>query len=67
MSRCSLRLSLIAALTTTLASSVAFSASAEPVFNRIASFAVADNLPKDADAKTEIFLKLSPFLKTATR
>lgn len=53
MSRCSLRLSLIAALTTTLASSVAFSASAEPVFNRIASFAVADNLPKDADAKTE--------------
>ena len=51
MSRRSMRLSLITALTATLASSVAFSASAEPVFNRIASFAVADNLPKDADAK----------------
>lgn len=52
MSRCSLRLSLIAALAASLASSVAFSASAEPVFNRIASFAVNDNLPKEADAKT---------------
>lgn len=52
MSRRSLRLSLIAALASTLASSVAFSASAEPVFNRIASFTVSDNLPKDAEAKT---------------
>lgn len=32
-----------------LSASVAFSASAEPVFNRIATFPVADNLPKDAD------------------
>ncbi|WP_421091163.1 esterase-like activity of phytase family protein [Pseudochrobactrum sp. MP213Fo] len=44
-----MKLPLIAALASTLASSVAFSASAEPVFNRIASFAVTDNLPKDAD------------------
>jgi len=32
-----------------LVASVALPAAAEPVFNRIASFAVADNLPKDAD------------------
>lgn len=41
----SLTLGLLAALS----ASVAFSASAEPVFNRIATFPVADNLPKDAD------------------
>ncbi len=36
-------------LWTALAASVALPAAAEPVFNRIASFPVADNLPKDAD------------------
>ena len=36
-------------LWTALAASVAVPAAAEPVFNRIASFPVADNLPKDAD------------------
>ncbi len=41
----SITLGLLAALS----ASVAFSASAEPVFNRIATFPVADNLPKDAD------------------
>ncbi|MCX8998413.1 esterase-like activity of phytase family protein [Rhizobiaceae bacterium BDR2-2] len=44
--------SLIAALAAVLASSVAPAAHAEPVFNRIASFAVADNLPADVDPKT---------------
>lgn len=44
--------SLTAALAAVLAASVAPAASAEPVFNRIASFAVADNLPDGADRKT---------------
>ncbi len=44
--------SLTAALAAVLAASTASSASAEPVFNRIASFAVADNLPADADKKS---------------
>jgi hypothetical protein len=44
--------SLTAALAAALAASTASSASAEPVFNRIASFAVADNLPADADGKS---------------
>lgn len=44
--------SLTAALAAVLAASTASSASAEPVFNRIASFAVADNLPADADRKS---------------
>lgn len=39
-------------LSTALAASVALPAHAENVFNRIASFPVAQNLPKDADAKT---------------
>jgi len=34
-----------AALAAVLAASVAPAASAEPVFNRVASFAIADNLP----------------------
>lgn len=37
------------ALLTALSASVAFSAAAEPVFNRIASFSVVDNLPAGAD------------------
>ncbi len=44
--------SLTAALAAVLAASVAPAASAEPVFNRIASFAVADNLPDGADTAT---------------
>ncbi|WP_440982751.1 esterase-like activity of phytase family protein [Shinella sumterensis] len=44
--------SLTAALAAVLAASVAPAASAEPVFNRIASFAVADNLPDGADVAT---------------
>lgn len=44
--------SLTAALAAVLAASVAPAASAEPVFNRIASFAVADNLPDGADKAT---------------
>ncbi|MFC3071864.1 esterase-like activity of phytase family protein [Shinella pollutisoli] len=44
--------SLTAALAAALAASVAPAASAEPVFNRIASFAVADNLPDGADRAT---------------
>jgi hypothetical protein len=44
--------SLTAALAAVLAASVAPAASAEPVFNRIASFAVADNLPDGADMAT---------------
>ena len=44
--------SLTAALAAVLAASVAPAAHAEPVFNRIASFAVADNLPADADQKS---------------
>jgi len=43
------RKSLYLGLWTALAASVAIPAAAEPVFNRIASFPVADNLPKDAD------------------
>ncbi|MBC2885445.1 esterase-like activity of phytase family protein [Ochrobactrum sp. CM-21-5] len=41
--------SITLALLTALSASAAFSASAEPVFNRIASFPVVDNLPQDAD------------------
>ncbi len=40
------------ALTTALLASAAIPAQAEQVFNRIAAFAVADNLPKDADKAT---------------
>ncbi|MBW9066207.1 esterase-like activity of phytase family protein [Rhizobium herbae] len=43
---------LTTALVALLAASTASTASAEPVFNRIASFAVADNLPADADKKS---------------
>ncbi len=43
---------LTAALAAVLAASTASTASAEPAFNRIASFAVADNLPADADKKS---------------
>ncbi|MDR6759051.1 sugar lactone lactonase YvrE [Mycoplana sp. BE70] len=38
-------------LTAVLLASVAFPAAAEPVFNRIASFAVADNMPDGVDPK----------------
>ena len=41
--------SLVAALAVVLAASAAPAAYAEPVFNRIASFAVADNLPDGVD------------------
>ncbi|SIP96427.1 Uncharacterized conserved protein [Rhizobium sp. RU20A] len=44
--------SLHLALVATLAASTAVPAAAEPVFNRIASFAVAENLPAGTDAKT---------------
>ena len=44
--------SLTAALAAVLAASVAPAASAEPVFNRIASFAVAGNLPEGVDRAT---------------
>ncbi|WP_421868409.1 esterase-like activity of phytase family protein [Pararhizobium sp.] len=44
--------SLTAALAAVLAASTASAVSAEPVFNRIASFAVAGNLPEGADAKS---------------
>ena len=44
--------SLTAALAAVLAASVAPAAHAEPVFNRIASFAVADNLPEGVDKAT---------------
>ena len=44
--------SFTAALAAVLAASTASVASAEPVFNRVASFAVADNLPADADKKS---------------
>jgi hypothetical protein len=44
--------SLTAALAAVLAASVAPAASAEPVFNRIASFAVAGNLPDGTDTAT---------------
>ncbi len=44
--------SLTAALAAVLAASTASVAFAEPVFNRIASFAVADNLPADVDKKS---------------
>ncbi|MBB5043170.1 esterase-like activity of phytase family protein [Shinella fusca] len=44
--------SLTAALAAVLAASAAPAASAEPVFNRIASFAVADNLPDGKDKAT---------------
>lgn len=40
------------ALTAALLTSAAFPAAAEPVFNRIASFPVAKNLPADQDAKS---------------
>lgn len=41
-----------AALAALLAASTSTAALAEPVFNRVASFAVADNLPAGIDAKT---------------
>jgi hypothetical protein len=44
--------SLTAALAAVLAASAAPAASAEPVFNRIASFAVADNLPNGTEKAT---------------
>ena len=50
------------ALTTALLASAAIPAQAEQVFNRIAAFAVADNLPKDADKAT----KTSAEIITAT-
>ncbi|MGI0524332.1 esterase-like activity of phytase family protein [Rhizobium giardinii] len=43
---------LTTALAALLAASTASTASAEPVFNRVASFAVADNLSADADKKS---------------
>ena len=43
------RKTLCIGLWTALVASIALPAAAEPVFNRIASFPVADNLPKDAD------------------
>lgn len=43
------RKTLCIGLWTALVASVALPAAAEPVFNRIASFPVADHLPKDAD------------------
>ena len=46
------RFSLTAALAAVLAASTASVALAEPVFNRIASFAVADNLPEGKDKAT---------------
>ncbi|CAN7153799.1 esterase-like activity of phytase family protein [Rhizobium sp. LjRoot98] len=46
------RFSLTAALAAALAASTASVALAEPVFNRIASFAVADNLPEGKDKAT---------------
>ena len=49
MHKYSTKLALLAGLTAALAASTVFANAAEPVFNRIASFAVADNLPKDAD------------------
>lgn len=42
-----------ATLATALLAGTALQVSAEPVFNRIASFPVAANLPADMDAKTE--------------
>jgi len=44
--------SLTAALAAVLAASTASAVSAEPVFNRIAAFAVADNLPVGTDKKS---------------
>lgn len=44
--------SLTAALAAVLAASTASAVSAEPVFNRIAAFAVADNLPAGTDKKS---------------
>ncbi|WP_075288683.1 esterase-like activity of phytase family protein [Pararhizobium arenae] len=44
--------SITAALATVLAASTSTIAFAEPVFNRVASFAVADNLPAETDKKT---------------
>ncbi|OBZ96268.1 alkaline phosphatase [Pararhizobium polonicum] len=44
--------SLTAAFAAVLAASTASGVSAEPVFNRIASFAVADNLPEGVDKKS---------------
>jgi DNA-binding beta-propeller fold protein YncE len=46
------KFSLTAALAAALAASTASVALAEPVFNRIASFAVADNLPEGKDKAT---------------
>ncbi len=43
--------SLSAVFTAVLLASAAFPAAAEPVFNRIASFAVADNMPDGVDPK----------------
>ncbi|WP_439272348.1 esterase-like activity of phytase family protein [Pseudochrobactrum sp. HB0163] len=48
-----LQRSLITAFASVLACSAAISASAEPVYNRIASFAVSKNLPEGADALSE--------------
>ncbi|MEO2040104.1 MAG: alkaline phosphatase, partial [Martelella sp.] len=42
-----------AALSAALLASAAFPAAAEPVFNRIAVFSVAENLPADMDPATE--------------
>ncbi|OJG00209.1 esterase-like activity of phytase family protein [Pararhizobium antarcticum] len=45
-------ISISAALLTALAASTVSPAQAEPVFNRVASFAVAGNLPSDKDQKS---------------
>ncbi|MFD9900149.1 esterase-like activity of phytase family protein [Mesorhizobium sp. NPDC059025] len=47
------RSSILLALTATLAASAALPAHADQVFNRIATFAVAENLPADADKKAK--------------
>lgn len=47
------RPSILIALSAALAASVSLPARADMMFNRIASFAVAENLPADMDAKTE--------------
>ncbi|GGA95724.1 alkaline phosphatase [Brucella endophytica] len=47
------RRSIHLAILTALGASAAFPALAEPVFNRIATFPVAKNLPADADKKAE--------------
>ena len=61
------RHSTLIALTAALAASAALPAHADMMFNRVATFAVADNLPADTEPRPRPRPRSSPPARTATR